>query len=315
LLAHVVLPRQPKVVLARLHRGPDSPRPFPKEPAVILSRSTLSLALAAVTVTGVALVETASTASADVRIRIGGGGKIRFGHWHRHRPHVRYHGPTIRIGGSIWLGSGAYYRTYATPPPPPPPPSCDCAAPAYYPPIAPAPSTYVAAPAPVRDPLPRFGIGVYLGGVAVEGVNEGQDVGVVGQLRLSRSLVLEGEIAKNELADGDRVDRRMMAGLTFELSPRNRISPYVTGGIGVTQVDVGGGEFEDEQSLAEIGGGLRWRMSERITLFGDLRLGARQTIEDEDELRPQPTDPALGRVMPESDEDYSRLRLGALLTF
>jgi opacity protein-like surface antigen len=288
---------------------------------VTLSRSSLRicLALAAFGLTGVTMAETASTASADVKIRIGGGGRIKFGNWHRHRPHVRYHGPTIRIGGSIWLGSGYYYRRFASPPPPPPPPACDCGqgyAQGYYPPIAPAPSTYVAAPLPpARPPLPRFGLGVFVGGVAVDDVNEGQDVGVVGQIRLGRSLLVEGEYAKNELASGDRVDRRLMAGLTYELGAHRRLSPYVTAGIGVTQVDVGDGSYEDEQSLAEIGGGLRWRMSDRISLFGDLRLGSRQSIDDGDELAPQPTDPSLARVMPEKEEDYSRVRLGAMLTF
>ena len=284
-----------------------------------LSRAPrLRVALLALTLglSGTALAGSTSMAEADVRIRIGGGGQVRLGNWHRHRPHVRYHRPTIRIGGAIWLGGSYYARGFAQPPPPPAAPPCDCASGGYYPPIAPAPHTYVAAPmAPARPRLPRFGVGAYVGGVAVEGVNEGQDVGLVGQFRLGRSLLVEGEIAKNTLADGDRVDRRLMAGLTYELGPHRRLAPYVTAGIGVTQVDVGGGEFEDEQSIMELGGGLRWRMSERITLFGDLRMGARESIERSDEIKPQPTDPALARVMPENEEKYSRLRLGAMLTF
>ena len=286
-----------------------------------LSRAPrLRLALLALTLglSGTALAGSTSTAEADVRIRIGGGGTVRLGNWHHHRPHVRrYHGPRIRIGGAIWLGGSSYDRGFAQPPPAPAaPPPCDCASGGYYPPIAPAPHGYLAAPMPpARPPLPRFGVGAYVGGVAVEGVNEGQDVGLVGQVRLGRALLVEGEIAKNTLADGDRVDRRLMAGLTYELGPHRRLAPYVTAGIGVTQVDVGGGEFEDEQSIMELGGGLRWRMSERITLFGDLRMGARESIERSDEIKPQPTDPALARVMPENEEKYSRLRLGAMLTF
>jgi hypothetical protein len=301
-----------------------------KEPAVTLFASSASprlraslgrsLALAAFGLTAAALAGTASTASADVRIRIGGGGHVRLGHWHR--PHVRYHGPTIRIGVAIWLGGGYYYgRGFAQPPPPPPPVpeqnACACGpSSGYYPPIAPAPSPYVVAQTvPVERPLSRFGVGAFHGGVAVEGVNEGQDVGLVGQVRLGRSLIVEGEMAKNELADGDRVDRRLMVGLNFELAPHRRLTPYVTGGLGVTQVDVGGGDYQDSQSIAELGGGLRWRMSERISLFGDLRLGARESIDDGDVATPQPTDPDLARMVPEANERYSRLRLGALLTF
>ena len=280
----------------------------------------VALAVAAFGLTGLAFAGTASEAHADVRIRIGGGGHVRIGGWHRPRPHVRYHGPSIRIGGAIWLGgsyygSGYYARGFAQPPPPPAPPACDCGT-GYYPPVAPAPSTYVAAQAaPALEPLPRFGVGAYLGGVSVDGEHEGEDVGLVGQFRFGNSgLLVDGEIAKNTLAGGDRVDRRLMVGLTYELGPRRRLAPYITGGLGVTQVDVGGGEYEDAQSIAEIGGGLRWRMTDRISLFGDLRVGGRESIQDETP-DPRPTDPTLARVAPNGDEEYSRLRLGAMLTF
>ena len=285
-------------------------------------RATLTLAVAGAALAGPSLVDAGSSASADVRIRIGGGGRVRIGNWHR--PHYRYHGPSIRIGGAIWLGSGSYYasgyeRGFAQPPPPPPPPAaCDCNG-GYYPPIAPAPTPYAPqvayAAAPADPPLSRFGIGAFLGGVAVEGVNEGQDVGLVGQIRLGRSLLVEGEIAKNTLAGGDRVDRRLVAALTYELRPARRLSPYITGGLGVTQVDIGNGEFADSQSIAELGGGLRWRMTDRITLFGDLRLGGRQSIDQGDAITPQPTDSPMAKLMPEHDEKYSRLRLGGMLTF
>lgn len=277
----------------------------------------LSLAVLAFGLTGATLAGTTSTASADVRIRIGGGGHIRFGNWHR--PTFRYHGPSIRLGGAIWLGGGYYGNGgfAQPPPPPPPPPSCDCD-PGYYPPIAPAPTAYAAAPlAPAPAPLPRFGIGVYAGGVAVQGVNEGQDVGLVAQIRLGRSLLVDGEIAKNTLASGDRVDRRLMAGLTYELAASRPLSPYISAGLGVTQVDVGGGSYQDSQSLAELGGGLRWRMTDRISLFGDLRFGARKSTDNgmTGSTDPRPMDPALAKVMPQPDEKYSRLRLGAMLTF
>ena len=278
----------------------------------------LTVALAGAALAGPSLVDAGSSAAADVRIRIGGGGHVRLGNWHR--PHYRYHGPSIRIGGAIWLGSGyRYERGFAQPPPPPPPAACDCNNGGYYPPLAPAPAPYAPAvayaAAPADPPLSRFGIGAFLGGVAVEGVNEGQDVGLIGQIRLGRSLLVEGEIAKNTLADGDRVDRRLVAALTYELRPARRLSPYITGGLGVTQVDIGNGEFADNQSIAELGGGLRWRMTDRITLFGDLRLGGRQSIDNGDEIAPQPSDSPMAKLMPEHDEKYSRLRLGGMLTF
>ncbi|HVV83486.1 MAG TPA: hypothetical protein VHE35_10460 [Kofleriaceae bacterium] len=287
---------------------------------MIVSRPSLriALALAAFGLTGAALAGTASTASADVRIRLGGGGHIRLGHWHR--PYYHYAGPTIRIGGAIWLGGGYYGRGFAQPPPPPPPPAppaaCDCSG--YYPPVAPAPSTaYAVAPVEAAPaPLPRLGVGAFLGGVEVGGEHEGQDVGLVAQLRLGRSLLVEGEVAKNTLADGDRVDRRWMAGLSYELGAHRRLAPYITGALGISQVDVGGGSYQDDQSLAEIGGGLRWRMTDRIELFGDLRFGARQSMDSQDmATTPAPTDPALARVMPDDSESYSRMRLGAMLTF
>ena len=146
-------------------------------------------------------------------------------------------------------------------------------------------------------------------------VNEGQDVGLVGQFRLGRSLLIDGEIAKNTLASGDRVDRRLMAGLTYELAANRRLSPYIAGGLGVTQVDVGGGSYQDSQSLAELGGGLRWRMTDRLSLFGDLRFGARHSIDSTAATDPRPMDTGLAKVMPQSDEKYSRMRLGAMLTF
>lgn len=307
-------PSQPIRAVARLYAVVT----VRKESAVSSSlRPTLriSLAVLAFGLSGVTLAATSSRASADVRIRIGGGGHIRFGHWHR--PTYHYQGPSVRIGGAIWLG-GSYYsgdgQGFAQPPPPPPP-ACDCGT-GYYPPIAPAPTAYAVAPlmAP-PPPLPRFGIGAYLGGVAVQGVNEGQDVGLVGQFRLGRSLLVDGEIAKNTLASGDRVDRRLMAGLTYELAANRRLSPYISGGLGVTQVDVGGGSYQDSQSLAELGGGVRWRMTDRLSLFGDLRFGARQSIDSNAASDPKPMDTGLAKVMPQSDEKYSRMRLGAMLTF
>lgn len=261
---------------------------------------------------GSALIAGAQAASADVHIRVGGG--IRFGggpiraHW------VHRHTPGVHIGGSIWIG-GSYYQPFAQPPPPPPPPmSCNCEQPQTYYPIAPAPVGYatVVAPAPAPEPLPRFGIGVFMGGVSVDGEHEGKDAGLVGQFRLTRGLILEGEVAKNELADGARVDRRIMAGLQLELRPQRRMTPYLAAAVGTTQVEVGD-TWQDHQGLAEIGAGLRYRLSERFALFGDIRVGQRQLADQEPTATPIDTN--MARAIPAADENYSRVRLGGMLTF
>lgn len=258
-----------------------------------------------------ALAAGAQAASADVRVTVGGGASIRIGgghtraHWVRHR-----HG--VHIGGAIWIG-GVYRQPFAQPPPPPPPPApaCDCQ-PTYYP-IAPQPVAYATteAVAPVAPaPLSRFGLGVFLGGVAVDGEHEGKDAGLVAQLRLGQRFQLEAEIAKNELADGMREDRRFMAGLQFELNPHRRFTPYAVAAVGATQVAVGD-SWVDHQNLAELGGGVKLRLSDRFTLFGDMRFGQRELADQE----VRPLDANVARIAPDGDERYSRVRLGGLMTF
>jgi hypothetical protein len=229
--------------------------------------------------------------------------------WRPH--HVRR--PVIHVGGHIWLGGGYYYERPFAQPPPPPAPACDCG-PQYYGPIAPAPTTYAAAVVVEEPRLPRWGVGAFLGGVSVDGEHEGEDVGLVGQLRLTRGLLVEGEIAKNTLEDGGRVDRRMMIGLNYELGAQRRLAPYLTAGIGTSQVEVEGG-WEDNQAVAEIGAGLRWRMTDRLSLFGDIRFGQRESIEDGDEPVLLPADATARSLVPDSDEEYSRVRLGAMVMF
>jgi hypothetical protein len=264
-------------------------------------------------------------ASAEVRVRIGGRAHVRIngGGYRPHRVrvirpwrHRHVHRPVIHVGGHIWLGGGYYYeRPFAQPPPAPAPaPACNCG-PEYYGPIAPAP-VYGAAVVVAEEPrLPRWGLGVFMGGVSVDGEHEGEDVGLIGQIRLTKGLLLEGEIAENTLEDGGRIDRRMLLGLNYEFGAHRKLAPYVTGGIGTTQVEVEGG-WEDNQAVAEIGAGLRYRLSPRISLFGDLRFGSRESIEDESDPRPLPEPGSTGRaLLPEGDEDYSRVRLGGMITF
>lgn len=271
----------------------------------------------ALLIAGTALIAGAQAASADVRIRIGGGGHVRIGGGGHVRSHwVHRHSPRVHVQGSIWIGGGTYYQPFAQPPPPPPPPmyqGCNCEQPQVYYPIAPQPVGYVAAPvaAAPEAQLPRFGIGAFLGGVAVDGEHEGKDVGLVGQFRLSRSLVIEAELAKNELEGGARIDRRIMAGLQLELRPHRRLTPYIAGALGTTQVEVGE-DWVDHQAMAEIGGGLRYRLSERLSVFGDFRFGQRQLSDGKDA---QPIDDAARTYLPENDEQYTRARFGGLVTF
>src|SRR5688572_30504855 len=158
--------------------------------------------LAALVTAGLAAAP--SDASADIRIRVGGRAHVhaRTGvhirtprvHW---RPRWHYSRPArVRVGGSIWVGGGYYYnRTYAAPPPA----YCECGpstVPSYYP-VAPQPTTYAAAVA-VRPELPRFGIGVFAGGVDIEGDHEGSDYGLFARLRLTPGLSVIGEIGKSE---------------------------------------------------------------------------------------------------------------------
>ncbi len=280
---------------------------------------TLGLAIA---LGGAMAMTTATEASADVRVRIGGSARahVRIGGPRVHvrpfrpfRPYRTYRHRPIVIGGSIWIGGGYYYeRPFAQPPPPPVDCQCDNG---YYAPIAPAPYVGSQVVVVAENPLPRFGLGAFLGGVSVGGEHEGEDLGLVGQLRLSGPLLLEAEIAKNTLAGGDRVDRRILLGANLELGARRRLAPYVTAGIGSTQVEVEGG-WEDNQAIAEIGAGLRWRMTDRITLFGDMRLGSRESLNDSAEPAPAGATPLARSVIPDDEgESYSRLRLGGMVTF
>jgi hypothetical protein len=286
---------------------------------VITNRLLGTLGLA-VALGGAAAATTATDAAADVRIHFGGTAHVRIGGF-RYRPFrpfrpYRPYQPVI-IGGHVWVGGYYYERPFAQPPPPPPPSCGECDS-GYYAPIAPAPVTYATAPIVVEDPLPRFGIGAFLGGVSVGGEHEGKDVGLVAQLRLFGPLLIEAEIAKNTLADGERVDRRYLVGADLELGAHRKLAPYLAAGVGTTQVEVAGG-WQDDQAIAEVGGGLRWRLSDRLTLFGDIRFGSSQSANDTSDpptSEPTPAGATARSVIPSSDgEDYSRVRLGGMVTF
>jgi hypothetical protein len=191
----------------------------------------------------------------------------------------------------------------------------------YYP-VAPAPTAApaaapvaVEAPAPRRE-LPKFGIGLFAGGVSVEDVDESSDVGVLGRFRLTNGLLIEGELGKTSIADDLRVDRRLGASLVYEIGAHNRLAPYVLGGLGVQQADVDGA-FTTTQNFAELGVGLRLALSPNVHLLFDVRAGSRASVAGD---KVTPIDAAARVVSPPSadsdeSEEYTRARMAAALYF
>lgn len=279
-----------------------------------IRRNTL---LAAALVAATAGVMTEREASADVRIRIGGSAHIRVGGGHhRARVHYRVRRPApprlrIKVGGAIWIGGGVSYGRPRYSEPPPPPASCDCDGGSYYP-VVPAESSTAIYVAPSRPRLPRWGVGLAAGGVDVQGQDAGDDLALVGRMRLTPGLLLEGEVGKNELADGMRVDRRLGASLIYEFGAYRRWAPYAVGGMGVSQVDVGDGAYETSQNFAEVGVGLRLAVTPKIHIAADVRAGARTATEEA-----QPIEAQYRMITPEEDEseEYTRARLSAVLYF
>ncbi len=287
-----------------------------------MSTKTTVLATAALTLATSMGVQTLAQRDADagVRVRVGGRAHVRVGgprvRVRAPRVRVRVHRPApppvrVRVGGSIYVGVGWYHRTrFAAPPPPAVYDDCNCGG-DYYP-VAPAPTVGVAAAAYTRPELPRWGLGVAAGGVDVQGEAAGDDLALIGRFRMTPGLSLEGELGKSELADGSRVDRRLGASLVWELSPYNRWSPYVVGGLGVTQVEVGDDVYETSQEFGEVGVGLRWAVTPKLHLGADIRAGSRSASEDA-----MPLDAAYRAVTPPTDEseEYTRARLSGVLFF
>ena len=250
--------------------------------------------------------------SVRVHARIGGG----IG-WSRP---ARVYSPrsSWSVGGSIYVGSPApryrYYRPYYY---------SDAYVPSYYGtsyyPVAPAaaPSVVVVAE---RPDLPKFGIGLFAGGSAVEDVSESSDMGVLGRLRLGNGgLLIEGELGKTSYESDLRVDRRLGSALVFEIGARNRFAPYILGGFGVQQADVAG-EYNTTQNFAELGIGLRYAVTPKFHLAVDVRAGSRNTMSSDDPST-RPVEGTIARTIAppssESDEseEYTRARLSAVLYF
>lgn len=255
-----------------------------------------------------------AVAQAGVGIRIGGRIHVNVGSSvrpHRYvvvRPRRHVH-VSAGVGVGLYMGGYYYgYQNFAEPPPPVEPIDCEPQSPAvnayYVPPAQPAP-VYV------EPEAPRFGLGLFAGSVNVADQQTASDVGVLAKYRLTRSLELEGELAKSELEDGTRVDRRMGLSLVWNLSPSNRLTPYLLMGAGGTRVDVDGGSWSGEQSYGELGAGLSYKVSPRFVLAGDLRAGSRSRVDS------APEGVALKSVAPssENDEAFSRGRISAILMF
>ena len=287
--------------------------------------SLVALALGFVTLGSI------ETAEAN-RYRFGGGGRVRV---HAHagggvsvrsyaRPVYRPRA-TWSVGGRIWVGSSYYpryrYRYYR---------------PYYY--YSPVPSYYgyysttyypvygntcgtctttsaVVAPAP-RPELPKFGLGLFAGGVSVEERNESSDVGALARFRLTPGLILEGEIGKQTYEESQRTDRRLGASLLYEIGAYNKLAPYVLAGLGVQQADTAG-EYETTQNFGELGIGLRWAVTPHFHLTFDVRAGSRATVSDNTDS----VDGTVARTIapPTEDssesEEYTRARLAAILYF
>jgi hypothetical protein len=256
-----------------------------------------------------------SRGGGGVRVHARGGFSV---HWSR--PARTWYRPraTWSVGGSIYVGGGyypryRYYRPYYT----------ETYVPSYYGttyyPVAPAPA--VAAPAvyvAARPELPKFGIGLFAGGVAVEDSDDSSDIGVLARIRLGNGgFLIEGELGKTEYTNDLRVDRRLGGSLIYEIGAYNRLAPYVLAGIGVQQADVAG-EFTTNQNFGEIGIGLRYALTPKFHIAVDFRAGSRNSMSSDD---PKPLDGTVARTVapPSSDsdesEEYTRARLSALLYF
>jgi hypothetical protein len=195
----------------------------------------------------------------------------------------------------------------------------------YYP-VATGPSVQAAVIAP-RPQLPRFGLGVSAGFVSsdlnmAQGQTE-QDLSLLGRLRLTPGLLVEGELGRTSYnANGQndiRVDRRLGGSLIYEIGAYNKLAPYVLVGLGVQQASVNG-NYDTTQDFAEIGAGLRYAITPHLHIAADIRAGSRQTISSPDMASTLPANSTARSVAPPAsgsgnDENYTRARLSAILYF
>jgi hypothetical protein len=199
----------------------------------------------------------------------------------------------------------------------------------YYPVVATSAPGY-AEPVLVQPELPKFGIGLFAGGVNVQdpsgqSVPQSSDIGALGRFRLTPGLLLEGEIGKTSYDVGNtsnlRVDRRLGGSLIYEIGVYNRLAPYVLAGLGVQQADVGG-NYSTTQDFGELGVGLRFAITPNFHIAFDVRAGSRATVSNDQPVMTgsgAATTTARSVTPPTSasgqSEDYTRGRLSAILYF
>jgi hypothetical protein len=225
------------------------------------------------------------------------------------------------VGGHIWVGGYYYPRPYYYYYYPEYVPSYyGYYNQSYYPcqPAASAPGI-VAAVAPQPE-LPTFGLGVFAGGTQVRDKDDSKDLGLLGRLRLTTGLLVEGEIARTSYPNDQRVDRRLGGSLIYEFGAYNTFAPYVLGGLGVQQADVDG-MYQTTQDYAEIGIGLRWALSTHFHLTFDVRAGSRNTVSSNQPdsstigTAARTVAPPSGSATDNNNENYTRARLAAVLMF
>lgn len=296
-------------------------------------RFALVFALGLSTLATVAHVDTAEAG----RYRFGGGGRV---HVHARAPGVSvgvsrgsYYRPrSWSAGGRVWYGgrySRGYYPRYRYRPSyypyyrpyysyyyyQPVPSYYGYYEQNYYPvqPAPEAPPSVAVAAAPARRALPRFGVGLFAGGISVEDRDESTDWGGLARFRLTPGLIIEGEIGKTSYEDNLRVDRRLGASLIYEIGAYNRLAPYVLAGAGVQQADVGD-DFTTTQNFGEVGVGLRLAITPHLHILGDIRVGSRVSVDEDGDVvvnrsvLPPPVDS-------DESEEYTRGRISAVLYF
>jgi hypothetical protein len=278
-------------------------------------KKTLTTAFGAVLFSSLLLAS--NTAQADVRVRVGGsihvGGGFSVGVGRFHRPHVWRAGPVVS-GAVVWGGSyqsdyypGGYQYPQVQPAP---------VVPSYYPyqTYQPVYGVQSSQPSPPPPALPRFALGVFAGGVSTDNDQSGEDIGLLARLRVTPRLLIEAELGKARMAEGKREDRRVEGALAYETSPYRNWSPYLTGGLGVQQANVG--QSQSEQRFAELGAGLRLNLGTSLQLLGDIRLGQRALVNDSPSAA-LPVDASARQISPAVDqpENYSRVRIAAVLAF
>ncbi len=254
----------------------------------------------------------------------GGGGHYAGGaHFSAHYSRPAFHSYGWGVRGGVHVGYGYYPRYYS--------PYWYGAGYGYYGTeyvgsYYPVQGQPVAAYAPAafapRPELPRIGLGVFGGGVSVQTADgnskpDSSDVGVLGRIRLTPGLILEGELGKTTMDKDLRVDRRLGGSLLYEFGAYNHLAPYVVAGLGVEQADVQG-TYSTTQDYAELGIGLRYAFGPHFAIAADIRAGSRASVSN-DSNENTLSGTARSIAPPTSDsgnsEDYTRGRVSAIVYF